>query len=404
MIEMIKTLAFRFGVVYFWLYVTYDWVPGLLDFVWNPVATWVGENVLGMQNLIGVMSNGSGDQTEHWVLALTFVVLAILACAGWTAADRGRATHPRLAAWTTVAARYWLGMIMVGYGLAKVIPTQFPYPDYVRLTDTYGESSPMGLMWTFMGFSPLYGAFAGGLEVLGGVLLFWRRTTTLGALVCVGVLANIVMLNLGYDVCVKLFSSHLLVVALVLAGQDAERLIGVLVLGRAVPARLTPPLTTTVRGHRIRWAVKGLFLLYMTHTVVQRISWSRELAEPDPRAGVFDVTEHQVTCESEDPCDTELRWRRLVVGRQGWEAAVEPLQGPRTKYRSTIDDYEFVLTSLDGGPFMRFDYEEPVEGALILEGSFGGAEHRITLERVDDPEFLLVDRGFRWVNESPFNY
>jgi hypothetical protein len=49
--------------------------------------------------------------------------------------------------------------------------------------------------------------------VVGGALLLFRRTTTAGALVLIAVLTNIVTLNFSCDVPVKLFSSHLLLMA-----------------------------------------------------------------------------------------------------------------------------------------------------------------------------------------------
>jgi hypothetical protein len=39
-----------------------------------------------------------------------------------------------------------------------------------RLLKPYGESSPMGLLWTFMGYSTGYNLFTGGAEALGGLL------------------------------------------------------------------------------------------------------------------------------------------------------------------------------------------------------------------------------------------
>lgn len=188
------TLAFRFATVYFTLYALCTLSSRWAGLGWDLLASWVGTHVLGIDS-ISFWPTVSGDTTADYVLVFTFVVLAVLGCVGWTAFDRGRTTHPRLAAWLTVAARYWLGLLMVSYGVIKVFPLQFPAPDLVRLGDTYGDSSPLGLMTTFMGHSPVYTAFAGGTEVLGGVLLFWRRTTTLGALICIGVMAHVVVLG-----------------------------------------------------------------------------------------------------------------------------------------------------------------------------------------------------------------
>ena len=72
---------------------------------------------------------------------------------------------------------------LLSYGTIKIIQTQFPFPSFDRLLERYGDSSPMGLLWTFMGYSRPYNFLAGACEASGGLLLFFRRTTTLGALV-----------------------------------------------------------------------------------------------------------------------------------------------------------------------------------------------------------------------------
>jgi hypothetical protein len=83
-------------------------------------------------------------------------------------------------------------------------------------------------------------------EVLAGVLLVWRRTATLGALIAAGVMANVVMLNFCYDVPVKLMSSHLLVCALLIAYSDGVRLLNAFVLNQPTPpANLVGPWTST---------------------------------------------------------------------------------------------------------------------------------------------------------------
>src|SRR5262249_24545008 len=131
-----------------------------------------------------------------------------------------RIAYPRLWELLRIYVRYALALILIGYGLAKVVKTQFQAPSGVRLLEPFGQSSPMGLLWTFMGFSTAYTFFAGASEVLGGVLLLWRRTTTLGAMVSAAVLFHIVMLNFCYDVPVKLYSAHLFLMAVLLLLPD----------------------------------------------------------------------------------------------------------------------------------------------------------------------------------------
>lgn len=78
--------------------------------------------------------------------------------------------------WFTFALRLAIAVSMFGYGLAKLSGAQFSSPADFRLFQSYGNSSPMGLLWTFMGHSQVYSSFTGLAEILGGVLLLSRRT------------------------------------------------------------------------------------------------------------------------------------------------------------------------------------------------------------------------------------
>ena len=74
----------------------------------------------------------------------------------------------------------------------------------------------MGVLWSSIGSSPAYESFAGCAELLGGILLIVPRTTTLGALVCLADMTQVFMLNMTYDVPVKLLSFHLILLSLFL--------------------------------------------------------------------------------------------------------------------------------------------------------------------------------------------
>src|SRR3954470_12248074 len=160
-------------------------------------------------------------------------VVALVASLVWAAVDRRRARDARLREVLRVVVRYTLAFSVLAYGASKLFFGQFPPPSASRLVQTYGESSPMGLMWTFMGASPGYVFFSGLAETVGSVLLLFRRTTTLGALVLAAVMTNVVMLNFCYDVPVKLCSSHYLAMCILLLVPDLGRLANVIVFNRA---------------------------------------------------------------------------------------------------------------------------------------------------------------------------
>lgn len=99
------------------------------------------------------------------------------------------------------------------------------------------------------------------------------------------------------------------------------------------------------------------------------------------------------------------RWIRLGLtpphsGTIQWE------DGTTTRLKMSLD--------VDASTLALYDQElsEPVEdplsfkqleqGSLLLEGAFAGDQIRVNLRR-NEAESLLNSRGFRWVNEKPFN-
>lgn len=230
-----KLAIIRFLVVYFVAYIfpfPLDLIPygGILwksfsDFAFSQVET-ISKSFQGSDYAGLVRPNGSGDTTYNYIQVFFFLITALVIAAIWSVADRKkRLDYHRLFFWFLILLRYYLALMMISYGLAKVFKTQFPFPSPLRLTQPYGDSSPMGLLWTFMGYSTAYNVFTGLGEFVGGVLLFFRRTTMLGALIVIVVMSNVVALNFTYDVPVKLFSIHLLLMAFIILTPDLPRII-----------------------------------------------------------------------------------------------------------------------------------------------------------------------------------
>ena len=49
------------------------------------------------------------------------------------------------------------------------------------------------------------------------------------------------------------------------------------------------------------------------------------------------------------------------------------------------------------------EYSIDDEGILTLSGTLPSGEVLMTLKRIDRNQFLLVNRGFHWINEMPYN-
>ncbi|MBS0196088.1 MAG: hypothetical protein JSR77_04965 [Planctomycetes bacterium] len=421
-----RLVVFRFAFVYWLVYLfpfPLNQIPGVAslflwyDKSWEAFVPWFAENVLHLANPITVMPNGSGDTTFNYVQVLAYVIIAVGATFLWSLLHRAH-SYPRLNGLLRVYLRYALGGILLGYGFSKVFKSQFPTPGPERLLETYGESSPMGILWAFMGASTPYTIFAGAAEVVGALLLFCRRTATLGALVSAGVMLNVVMLNLCYDVPVKLFSSHLLMMAIWIALPDLGQLLNVLVLHKPTSPRpwkwpAMPRWQKAALG-----TVQTAFVLYAVGGgVVQGYYGWRTYGDGAPLPnlyGVYEVQTFELNGKELSPLQTDTnRWRRFFVTRWGGvgiQSMTDTVawfnmqdDSPNSKVSLTSGGNKRNQTSESLTQTFTLSYERPAENTLVLSGEFQGVQIRARLNRRTDQSFLLLSRGFHWINEYPFN-
>ncbi len=365
---------------------------------------------LGLRGEITTEDNGSGDRLGNYLLVLCTAVASVVGTALWSALDRERPHYRRALDRLRVVVRYTLAGTMLTYGLAKVLPTQFPLPGPARLLEPYGASSPMGLLWTFMGASPAYTMFAGWSETSGALLLFWRRTTTIGALVLVAVLANVVMLNLCYDVPVKLESAHLLLMAMFLAAPQVGRLTDVFVRNRTARAEDlgTPPWSEgSPRARRARAVVK-LALIAASIAApawdVERVYFQHDDGAPGSLIdGAYAVSELRRDGETAPPLLSDGRYWRSLVVRRGF-ARVIRIDGSRPLFKFDYDPASARGTlNADQGATGTLSLTRLGSGDIELEGTLDGARVTAHARPVDPRGVLLLQRGFHWVSDEPFN-
>jgi len=404
--------AFRFVFVYLILFNlpfplnVFPYVDKLAEpynWLWNWIVPRVGRAAFNKE--VATVFNGSGDRTFDYLLVACLLLIALVIAVIWTILDRKRLSYPTLNRWLNIYVRFSLGTAMIGYGAYKVIMSQFGPPTLDRLMQPFGDSSPMGLLWTFMGASEPYTMFVGFAEMIAGILLFPRKTTTLGALMSIGVMSNVVALNFSYDVPVKLYSTHLLAMAVFLALPDARRLANFFVLNRPAEGVSVQPLFRRPLLHRGAVVFGSLFLIAIVSlSLYQSYDQRRNFfSQRSPLYGVWDVEEF--TTGQATASASAQRWQRMIFDSPR-RTAVQTASDPHQRFLTQLDQEKHTLTLTkreDPNWNAVLTYEQVSPDIITLNGTLEGSEMTARLRRVGDRKFLLTDRGFHWINEFPFN-
>jgi hypothetical protein len=414
-------VLFRFGVVYLVLYSLATQIAGGLLIVpgaglpslgtrWpmRAITEWCATRVFGVTAPL-VYTGNSADTIFHWVQMAWLLVASAVIAAVWWGGDRAR--HDGLRVWLRLFLRFALAAQMFYYGMAKVIPSQFPPPGLVTLIEPVGASSLSDLLWTFVGASLPYQVVTGGAELLAGVLLLTPVTATAGAALALLDILQVFLLNMAYDFGLKQISLHLLVMAAVLLAPDARRLTAAL-FGRAAAAATHAPLFRSARANRAALAVQvafGVYLITTFATLSVRL-WYGDGGGRAPRSalyGIWDVEELMVDGEVKPVAlnDYDRRWRRVVFDSPQ-VMVVQRTDDSLAHFRASFDAGRNALTLAKGsGANWRatLSVQRPARERLLLDGEMDGHHIRARLVLVQLDTFRLLNSTFRWVRPpDPF--
>ncbi len=380
--------------------------------MWAHVVPWVGANVLHLSGPLTESFNGSGDQQYDYVLWFCITVFAVVAAAVWSLLDRKRTNYEVLYQWLRIFVRLSLAITMLSYGWNKLYRMQFPEIKLAKLLDTYGQSSPEGLLWAFMDFSRAYSFFGGVGETLGGMLLVIPGLTTLGALITAGVMSNVLVMNFCYDVSRKIFSIHIMLMCIFLLLPDMRRLLEFFVLRRQVQLAAPRPLFRKKSYNTGLLVIQigiGIYISIVCASQGHRTAIKYATHLQAPLRGIWAVDEFIIDAAPRPPLITDTqRWQRVIFDNPD-ELTIQPMDGTLQQYAMKLDTVSksASLLGIDkpgSKGTLTINISQP--DRLTLQGEMDGHQVSAVLSRVnldDSTKFVLTNRGFHWVTPFVFS-
>lgn len=418
------------------------WPGAVLKPLTTATADWVGRHVWGLAP--GYIPEVANDTYLLWVHLGNMLVLALLVAALWGWRERraalirekndGRASgvapasiqnedggislasiqnedggislaenapslYPRLHWVLRTGARYFLIGVMLSYGLAKVFKTQFYVPEPNTLYTKLGDLPRDLLFWSTMGTSHAYSVVTGLIEVVVALLLMWRRTSLVGALLGLAVMGNVLLLDLCFDISVKVFAGLLCLLSLTVLAPELPRLWRVL-RGQAVGASAVwVPDWGRRRG--LYAGLKGLVVFLLVFDAlgpfVQAGIWNGDNSPRRPFHGAWEVETFVRNGDTLPPDLRETtRWRRVFVHRQGYWI-VQGMDETMRDYPMELDTATRRLEYLDpmSGDFGVFDYQA-ASGTWELWGLENADSVRVSLRELDWRGMAVLRGEFHW--------
>jgi len=372
------------------------WLGTVYQRVWDVVVQSTARYLLHVSFPVPHEPMDASDSIANWLMMGCIVMLALFGAAVWTAVDR-REAHPRLKEVLDVAVRLTLGVTLWRYGVEKLYPVQFggelQYRDLLR---PLGDFTPLALLWQTMGYSRPYVIFAGTIEVVAAILLLWRRTATLGALLALAALTQVLALDLSYDVTVKVYAASLLLMSVYLLVPHTARLARFFVLHAPVASENLAPHFATRRANRLAAAIKTIVVAAALVSQVRQKAMGAEFGPRSPLSGVYDV---ELLAQSTGIAPTVFppgeQWTRIAIESSGF-ATVWTAQGDRRDMLTSLDSstHRIVLAAAPDslGVVSGYHYVDEVTDALRAVSADSSRRLTLTYDAALGDHLTLVGR------------
>lgn len=356
--------------------------------VFTPPGIWVARHLFHMTGPMPYASQGdNGDVGEEFGRLLLSIVIAAIGAAAWTFADRRRPRGKWLGEATRVLLRYSIALGITSYAVAKLWREQFPPLFPTTLDQRLGDLTPMALLWSFMQYSYPYSFFGGVMELAVVLLLCFRRTATLGALLCLAVMGNVAMLNFAYGVQVKLYATMIVLSAAVLVVYELPRMYAVFVANRVALPSSPSPLHERIAAPA-RWTLKVLAVgsVMLSSIVVARKAASGQSVASTELDGGWVVTQQSTGAASN--AGSSSRWRRIFISPFGIAFRLDSDSLISCQRRAPAAPSTM---SLDCGAGRNAALHWTRTGNLLqLEGTFGGAPLTLTARHLEPGDYRLL--------------
>jgi hypothetical protein len=337
----------------------------------------------------------------NWAAA---ALLAIVGTAIWKIIEKREPDYDSVHYWLRVILRYRLAIGIIAYGLIKLFPLQMPYPSLSNLHTNYGDFHAWKIYFHTIGITQGYERFLGLAEILAGVLLFFRNTTTFGTGIILGFTGNVFAANIAYDAGEQVYGAYLVAIALFLFAYDVPRLYSLLIQEKYTIASKFQPEFREWQLKKLRIGLRAFFLAFVLLLGVT--TYANYTTEPYklPRTpglkgsyGFYNVKEFRLNGRTILYSVTDSnRWQNVVFEK--WATISIKVAKPLKPDTTTGDGYfekdidrNFELAGVAGRRYFAYS-ADTVHKTLSLQNknrNYRGETYALTYIRPNDSTIII---------------
>lgn len=422
-----EKLIFRFFFLFFFLQaipLSVDFFKITFGFNWLHISY---GDIFNLTRLSVKFLPGT-DSFVNWIIV---AVMAVIGAVLWGKTKYKNVDYDQFYYWLRVVVRYRLAIGIIGYGFIKFFPLQAPFPSISNLNTSYGDFTDWKIFSMSLGIVPAYETFLGAIEILAGLLLFFRKTATIGAAIILVFTGNVFISNVAYDGGEFVYATYLITFALFVLWFDAQRIYNLVSLERpTTPNRFKPYFAGKTKTFRL--VIKTLVIFFFVffygfktylgfHHDPYQFPRGQGLANT---AGIYNVSEFRINGRVLPYAAADsIRWkdvvfekwatisvrsdRKVIVDSANYEQVFKndkdrdyELAGTagRHYYSYTIDSASRVLRLDNKNPHykgerLRLNYIRPDSTTVILSGT--NQDHDsiyVVLNKIDKKYPLKLSR------------
>jgi hypothetical protein len=373
------------------VYFPYTLIPHpatVLFAFFKELALFTGENLFAIKVASDVeFSSDSIWLYVHLLNLFIFCIPLSIAASQYLEVSKGE----KLWALLLIVIRYYLVLQLMIYGWNKIFKWQFYLPEPNTLATPIGNLSKEMVFWSLIGSSYGYSVFAGIMEVIPAIMLLFKRTRIIGALLSFGVLLQVFVMNLSFDISVKFYSFFLLMLsAIILITNKRKILKGLGVLpeeGRSDNCIVDVKFPFRMAFKTIVLIVIACESLYMYFS---EGNFNDDKAERPKYHGAY-------TVESVCVCNQDVK--NIYIHRKGY-LITEAADGSQKDFRfQLLGNGNWSLTDLETEATFELDCTHPSDTLLLLKNWPDEEGTTFRLHAMDWQNMALLQKENHWFVE-----